>query len=165
MNPMRKAIFLFIILALIIILLLILGRKNLSSEIIINAPIGKVWKEFTGFSEYPKWNPFIKSLSGEVNIGNTIHVVIQPKGGTPMNFNPVITQLNDKDILVWEGRLFLPGIFTGRHAFQVIRIDDNKTKFIQKEDFNGLLVPFIDLNPTLEGFKSMNAILKERAER
>jgi len=162
---MKKAVYLFIILTIIIVLLLILGRKNLSSVIVINAPPDTVWKEFTDFSEYPKWNPFIKSLAGEVKIGNTIHVVIQPKGGTPMNFNPVITQLKENDILQWEGRLFLPGIFTGRHTFQLVLIDNNKTKFFQKEDFNGLLVLFVDLNPTLEGFKSMNTILKERAEK
>jgi len=162
---MKKAVYLFIILTIIIVLLLFLGRKNLSSVIVINAPPDTVWKEFTDFNEYPKWNPFIKSIAGEVKIGNTIHVVIQPKGGTPMNFNPVITQLNDNEILQWEGQLFLPGVFTGKHSFQVIRIDNNKTKFIQKEDFKGVLVMFVDLNPTLEGFKSMNALLKERVEK
>jgi hypothetical protein len=162
---MRKAIYLSIILAIIIILLFIFGKKNISSEIIINAPVDKVWKEFTGFSEYPKWNPFIKSISGDVKAGNTIHVVIQPKGGTPMSFNPVIIQLKENDILQWEGKLFLPGIFTGKHTFQLVRVDKNKTKFIQKEDFNGVLVMFVDLNPTLEGFKLMNALLKEKSEK
>jgi hypothetical protein len=162
---MKKAIYLFIILTVIIILLLIFGKKNLSTEIIINAPINKVWKEFTDFTEYQKWNPFIKSLTGEIKTGNTIHVVIQPKDGKPMNFKPTIMKLKDNDILQWEGQLFLPGIFTGKHTFQLIRIENNKTKFIQKEDFNGILVPFVDLNPTLEGFKSMNALLKERVEK
>jgi hypothetical protein len=162
---MKKAFYLFIILTVIIILLLIFGKKNLSTEIIINAPLDKVWKEFTDFNEYPKWNPFIKSLSGELKTGNTIQVVIQPKDGKPMNFKPAITKLKDNDILQWEGQLFLPGIFTGRHTFQLIRIENNKTKFIQKEDFNGILVPFVDLHPTLEGFKSMNALLKKKAER
>jgi hypothetical protein len=162
---MKKAMYVFIIFVAIIILLLILGRKNLSTEIVINAPQDKVWKAFTDFKEYPKWNPFIRSLTGDVKIGSTIHAVIQPKGGAAMNFNPVITQVKDEDTLQWEGRLFLPGIFTGKHTFQLVRIDRNKTKFIQKEDFNGLLVPFVDLNPTLEGFKSMNARLKERSEK
>jgi hypothetical protein len=162
---MRKAINAVGILAIMIILLLIFGKKNLSSEIIINAPVDTVWKEFTDFNEYPKWNPFIKSLAGEVEIGNAIHVVIQPKGGMPMSFNPVIIQLKENDILQWEGKLFLPGIFTGKHTFQLVRVDKNKTKFIQKENFNGVLVMFVDLNPTLEGFKLMNLLLKERVEK
>jgi len=162
---MKKTVNVIGILAILILLLMIFGRKNLSTEILINAPVDKVWKEFTDFNEYPKWNPFIKSLSGEVKVGNTIHVVIQPSGGTSWNFNPVITQVKDNDILQWEGRMFLPGIFTGRHTFQVVRIDNNKTKFIQKEDYKGALVLFVNLNPTLEGFKSMNAVLKKRSER
>ncbi len=162
---MRKVIYLFIIFTVFIILLLIFGKKNLSTEIIINAPLNKVWKEFTDFTEYPKWNPFIKSFTGETKVGNTIHVVIQAKNGKPMTFNPTVVQLKENDILQWEGKLFLPGIFTGKHTFQLVRVENNKTKFIQSEDFNGILVPFVDLNPTLEGFKAMNALLKERAEK
>lgn len=162
---MRKAVYLLILSSCVIALLLVFGKKTLSNEIIINAPVDAVWKKFSNFSEYPRWNPFIKKISGDVDPGKRIHVTIQPKDREAMIFNPVILIYEKNKTLQWEGRLFLPGIFTGRHTFQLQKIDNNKTKFTQKEDFNGILVPFIDLNPTLSGFKSMNESLKKLSEK
>ena len=162
---MKKALYIIIAAAAAIALLLVIGKKTLTTEIIIDAPADAVWREFTNFSEYPRWNPFIKKISGDVKIGNRIHATIQPEGGKAMIFKPVILSFEKDKILQWEGRLLLPGIFTGKHTFQFIKIDDHKTKLIQKEDFSGILVPFFDLNPTLKGFKSMNELLKKRVEK
>ena len=96
--------------------------------------------------------------------GGTINITIQPKGDKPVDFSPVIILYEEKRILQWEGKLFIPGLFTGRHTFQLISIDKDKTRFIQKEDFNGILVPFISLDATLEAFKEMNGLLKKRVE-
>jgi len=161
---MKKALYMLFLLTAVIILLLVVGRKSLYTEIIINAPVDNVWKEFTNFPEYPRWNPFIKKIAGEMRTGGTINITIQPKGNEPVNFNPTVLIYKEKSMIQWEGKLFVPGLFTGKHTFHVIRIDKNTTKFIQKEDFNGILVPFINLDSTLDGFKEMNTLLKNRVE-
>jgi hypothetical protein len=161
---MKKALFIVGSLAIILIVLLILGNKHISTEIIINKPINKVWIELTDFSKYPVWNPFIIKVTGEIKKGNTIEVTFHTKGSKPVIFTPEIL-LNDVDtIFQWEGKLFLPGIFTGRHTFQLVKIEDNVTRLIQKEDFNGILVPFFNFDSTIEGFRSMNKEFKKRVE-
>lgn len=162
---MKKAISIILVLLAVVIVLLAIGKKSLYTEITINAPIDLAWKEFSNFSEYPGWNPFIKKVSGEMKIGGSIDITIQPKGEKPVDFAPTIIKYKEKSILQWEGKLFIPGVFTGRHTFQFISIDKDTTRFIQKEDFNGVLVPFINLDSTLNGFKEMNSLLKYRVEK
>jgi hypothetical protein len=68
----------------------------------------------------------------------------------------------------WLGHLLFPGLFDGEHSFELIDHGNGTTTFIQKETFNGILVPFfsnmLDVN-TVNGFRLMNEKLKERAEQ
>ena len=40
--------------------------REIRINILIQAPVKKVWDVLTHFAEYPHWNPFIKSLEGDV---------------------------------------------------------------------------------------------------
>jgi hypothetical protein len=158
-----KSGILFVVL-LIIVLLIIFGKKSITTEIVINAQAGQVWDELTDFNKFPDWNPFIRKVAGEIKTGNTIEVTMQLMGGKPLVFTPVILALEKNKFLQWEGKLFIPGIFTGRHTFQLIETKKNRIKLIQREDFEGILVPFFNYDSTIGGFKLMNNKLKERVE-
>jgi hypothetical protein len=162
---MKKVFYIVLSLAVIIVILLIFGEKHISTEIVINAPINNVWLGLTDFNEYPDWNPFIRNVKGEIKEGNTIEVTFQIQGNKPFIFTPEIILYKENEIFQWEGKLFIPGIFTGRHTFQLLKIETNKTRLIQKEDFNGILVPFFSFDTTIEGFNLMNKNLKERIEK
>lgn len=163
-TVVKKPLIALAVLAFIVAALLAIGRKGISTEILINAPIDRVWAELTDFSSYPDWNPFIKKLIGSFEQGKTIEVRIQPEGGDPFVFRPRVLLHERNRMLQWEGRLLLPGIFTGRHSFELVTVGPGKTKLVQKEDFNGILVPFINLDSTLKGFNAMNRELKKRIE-
>jgi hypothetical protein len=161
---MKKALIIFLVLGAIVIFLSFLGNKHISNEITINAPVNKVWNTLIDFNKYPEWNPFIRKASGTIKKGEIIEVTFHTKGSDPITFTPKIILLKENDILQWEGRLLMPGIFTGKHTFQLLSIDNNKTQFIQKENFNGILVSFFNFDSTIEGFKLMNGALKKRIE-
>ncbi len=141
--------------------------KEVITEIEINASISKTWEVFSAFSEYHKWNPFIKSISGDVNPGNTIIVILQQPGMKPMKMKPKVISFKKEEELVWIGHLFILGIFDGEHSFRFIKNKDGSTKFIQKELFKGLIVPMLnrmlDKN-TKNGFELMNEKLKHEVE-
>ncbi len=42
--------------------------KQIETEILINAKPDKVWQVLTDFESHSKWNPFIKSISGEKKV-------------------------------------------------------------------------------------------------
>ncbi|WP_258862560.1 hypothetical protein [Sphingobacterium spiritivorum] len=43
--------------------------KEIITHIRIQATPLKIWSVFTEFAQYPQWNPFIKSLYGDVRVG------------------------------------------------------------------------------------------------
>jgi hypothetical protein len=77
----------------------------------------------------------------------------------------LIAQPNQE--LRWLGHFLLPNIFDGEHYFQIEPISAHRTRFIQGENFSGLLVmlaKFSIENCIRSGFIAMNQALKIRAE-
>ncbi|UCH66579.1 MAG: SRPBCC domain-containing protein [Ignavibacterium sp.] len=141
--------------------------KEINTVIEIDETIDQVWEILTDFSSFPKWNPFIKKIDGELKVGTQLQVLIEPPGGKAMTFKPTVKILEPKTEFRWLGNLLFPGIFDGEHIFQLEQIDNNKTKFIHRENFSGLLVPLFwkSLNSnTRNGFEAMNKALKEKVE-
>ena len=132
----------------------------------IAAPVQVVWAHLSAVSEYAEWNPFITTFRGELTQGGRVEVRIQPPGGRPMSFRPTITEVEPGKRLEWLGRLVLPGIFDGRHSFQLEALANGRTRLTQAEQFNGILVPLMGavLGRTRAGFEAMNHALRVRAE-
>ncbi len=141
---------------------------EIKTQIVINAPAEKVWGILTNFEDYPNWNPFIKSISGEAKVGNKIKAHIVPPNASDMTFAPEVLTFEANKKFTWLGHLMFAGLFDGEHSFELIQNSDGTTTFIQSEKFKGILVPLfkkmLDTN-TLEGFNLMNQKLKELAEK
>lgn len=139
---------------------------HLHTEIEINATPETVWAVLTDLPAYPDWNPFITSAEGELVAGARLVNRLEPPGGKPMTFKPTVTEVDEQRVVEWLGRLGVPGVFDGRHRFELVPTGDH-TRVIHTEHFRGVLVPFLkkslDTNAAA-GFEAMNAALKDRAE-
>ncbi|WP_228384381.1 SRPBCC domain-containing protein [Chryseobacterium soli] len=167
-----KTIILTTIILTIVILITLLNttvmEKEIKTEILINSTPEKSWSILTNFDNYPNWNPFIKSIKGEVKVGNKITVTIEPPESKGMTFNPkILTFKKDKE-LSWLGHLLFAGLFDGEHKFELIDNGNGTITFRQSEKFKGILVPLFKKqldNNTKRGFEEMNKKLKELAEQ
>lgn len=142
--------------------------KEIKTEILINATPEKVWSILTNFDNYPNWNPFIKSIKGEVKVGNKIIVRIEPPESKGMTFKPKVLKFDSNKELTWLGNLLFVGLFDGEHKFELIDNGNGTTTFRQSEKFKGILVPLFKKqldNNTKRGFAEMNKKLKELAEQ
>jgi hypothetical protein len=142
-------------------------KKQLETEIEINAPADRVWKVLTDFHAHPIWNPFIKELRGKPEVGEKLRVFIQPPVGKGMVFKPTVLKADEDRELRWLGKLFVSGLFDGEHYFRIEPIDENRVRFIHGEIFSGILVRLFAKSldeGTLSGFRQMNEALKKRAE-
>ncbi len=141
--------------------------KELFTEIIINASADKVWSIFTDFKSYPEWNPFVRQLKGDVQVGKRIEAVLQPPNQKEMVFKPRIIKLVPRREFRWHGMLGIRGLFDGEHIFEVHPAAPSTVRFVQREIFRGILAPMIlrsiEKN-TRDGFEKMNQALKERCE-
>lgn len=139
--------------------------RLIETSVVISAPAARVWTVLMDFDAYPSWNPFIRSIAGEKRVGGNLEVVIEPPGGKPQTFRPVVIELVPERVFCWRGSLPIPGLFSGEHRFTISE-NGAGVSFTQAEKFTGLLVPFVGgvLAATERGFQSMNESLKARAE-
>lgn len=140
---------------------------ELRTEIEIAAPAERVWEVLTDFAAYPQWNPFIRWATGEARPGGRLKVHLRPSGARGMTFRPRVLRTAPNEELRWLGRLGLPGLFDGEHAFLLEPLARDRVRFVQRERFTGVLVPLLARSldrDTRRGFEEMNAALKLRAE-
>jgi hypothetical protein len=144
-----------------------MAEHSIKTDIEINASAAQVWELLTDFGRMPSWNPFIKSISGNLAQGARLSVHIAPPGSSGMRFKPTILLVRPERELRWLGHLLVPGIFDGEHYFLLEPIGDSRTRLTQGEKFSGLLVGLLGsaLASTRAGFKAMNTALKQQAEK
>jgi hypothetical protein len=141
--------------------------KELHSEIEIAASAQRVWGILTDFASYPEWNPFIRRISGEPNVGERLEVRLEPPGSRGITLKPTVLNAVPERELRWLGHLLVAGLFDGEHILAIQQLDENRVRFVQRETFGGLLVPLLASSldkGTRRGFEEMNRALKERAE-
>ncbi len=141
---------------------------SLRTQIDIDAPPARVWAVLMDFPAHARWNPFVRSIEGEARVGARLAIHLQPPGdGGGMRFRPVVRVLEAQREFRWLGRLVLPGLFDGEHAFRLEPLPGGGTRLHHGEDFSGLLVPLFGKSlegGTRAGFEAMNAALKREAE-
>jgi hypothetical protein len=142
--------------------------KKVHTEIEIHASDERVWKVLTDFPNFPKWNPFITKITGNLREGARLKVRIQPTDEKAMNFRPIILKIRPNRELRWIGKFAIPGLFSGEHIFEIEPLGDNHVRFIHTENFTGLFVLLyggnFDLN-IRQGFEDMNRALKAHVEQ
>ncbi len=141
--------------------------KVLHREIEIDAPPDRVWAVLTDFDRSPEWNPFVTELDGVPEVGARLRVRLAPPGGRGITLKPRVTAVEEARTFEWLGRLLVPGIFDGRHRFE-LEPTPTGTRFTQHETFTGVLVPLLARSldtHTVAGFDLMNAALKARVEQ
>ncbi|KDN64066.1 putative cytochrome P450 [Colletotrichum sublineola] len=165
---------------------------SVSTEIEIQASPADVRSVFLDFQRYKEWsqgwtltptepgkNPSdlkdgdqIQANMKSMAFKPVIKVSQGPLPPTPPTHFPLTPNAkeNTSEALHWVGSL--PGIFTGRHQFYFKPSDVNPggTRFIQAEDFSGLLAFLMApgwsfREKTLAGWNEFNADLKKEVER
>ena len=140
---------------------------RLYTSIEVDATPERLWSILTDFSGYPRWNPFVRSIVGDLEVGKTLDVAVEPPGGRAMKFHPVVLAVDPGRELRWKGKLLIPGLFDGEHWIR-LRHHAHGVLVEHGEWYNGRLVP--RCRPTIDGrtragYIAMNAALKREAER
>ena len=142
-------------------------NKRINTEIIINASAERVWKVLTDFSSYPRWNPFITSIEGQLRQGNRLTNTLK-NGDKQFVFKPRVLEVTEQVSFSWLGSLFMKGLFDGTHYFRLEKTGANQVKLTHGEIFSGILSSSILKkigSDTRDNFVRMNRALKQEAER
>jgi hypothetical protein len=137
------------------------------TQIIIHAPAAQVWERLTDFAAYPRWNPFLRQVSGELLVGQPLRVQFQLPGTRAMTLRTRVERIHPGRELAWSGHAIAAQVLQAHHSFYIEPLADDRTQFIQRQNFSGLLVPVMGASlrkRTRRGFLLMNAALKGSLE-
>jgi hypothetical protein len=138
--------------------------ETIRTEVTVDAPPTAVWNVLTDLDAYEEWNPQITRASGHVREGERIEIRIEPTGQRAVSMKPRVTAVDEPRKLEWVGKLSIPGVFAGRHAFELVPVDDGATRVINTEGLSGLSVRWVVDDETVDDYEAMNRALKERVE-
>jgi hypothetical protein len=139
---------------------------TISTVVEIDAPTSRVWAVLVDLPAYPQWNPFIVEAAGNVAVGETLSLQMALPGRAPVTIEPRLLVVEPERELRWKGRLFLPGLFDGEHAFLFTPLEHGRTRIDHVERFGGLLLPIakrLIYDATVESFHALDAALAKRA--
>jgi hypothetical protein len=141
--------------------------RHVETEIDIQASADVVWDILTDFDRIAEWNDFIRHIEGERKIGSKLTVELWLGKRRPMTFKPRLVAYEPDREFRWLGRVLVPGLFDGEHAFAIEPLPEGGVRFVHSETFGGLLVPLMFgsmESDILASFHKMNKALKKRAE-
>jgi hypothetical protein len=84
-----------------------------------------------------------------------------------MLLQPKLLEFDAEREIRWLGSLILPGLVDGEHIFLLEPLCESKTRFVQREEFNGIFMPLIwgwFSSQVRPAFEMMNRALKTVAE-
>ena len=129
----------------------------------VEAPPSKIWRLLTNAAAFPQWNSTVKSVQGDIALGNRLALVVT--AAPERTFKPKVTELEADKRMVWSDG-FAP-MFKGVRTFTLTPRDDGSTDFSMVEVFSGLMLPLIkgSLPDFGAPFEQYAADLKREAER
>jgi hypothetical protein len=138
------------------------------TDIVIDAPIEKVWKVLTNWNNISSWSSSLVSINGDIQ--NKGKVIISYLIDKKTYDTPHILIYQEMEEFGWSDPM--EGSFKGltdNHRFRVEKISNNQTRFIQSDDFNGLGSKEMSAekvaNITVKFFPIFNRELKIQVEK
>jgi hypothetical protein len=142
--------------------------KGWATEIVINAPRQLVWEQVIGFEAYSNWNPFLLEATAKFEIGGRIHFLEDLKQFGKHWIDAQFLSIDSPTSFVWQGYVLAPFLFTVRRHFIFEVVSSHQTRFIQRHENSGLLIPYLALQGvyfvSYQGYLDYNQALKERCE-
>lgn len=127
--------------------------KTFSTTTTIHAAPEKIWGLLTDAPNYPRWNPTVEKIDGQIAEGQkiTVHTTFSKGRAFPAK----VTALETNRRMVWSGGMPL-GLFKGVRTF-TLTPRGGVVEFAMEEVFSGLMSPLIeksipDLTPYFEQF-------------
>jgi hypothetical protein len=141
-------------------------RWRIATSVEIDAEPARVWAVLVDLPAYRDWNPFIVEAAGTVAVGETLTLRMTLPGWDPTTIEPRLVAVEPARELRWRGRLLVPGLFDGEHAFVLTPLPGGRTRLDHTERFGGLLLPLarrLIHDDTVAAFRALDAALAERA--
>jgi hypothetical protein len=141
--------------------------REIRTEIEIDASPEYVWGMLIDFNKYPRWNPLIHSISGNIKPGARVEAQIGLYDFAAMTVPMKVIEVSPNRALRLRQKFLLPALFDIEYVFTIEPISPNQVRLIQQEIFSGLLAPFLahgEDAETKHGLEALSQTVKVLAE-
>lgn len=159
---MKILAYILAVLAIALCVLYFTGRKAAHSEIMIDAPVEKVWQVIRDTQSYPEWNSVMQLKRGNVAEGSELVYTFTQDEETQYDVKIKVKQIIDNKLLNQVGGI--PAILTYDHRYALEPSDGNKTKLTIHEDYRGAYVNFWNPELVEKAYQRLNENIKTRSE-
>ena len=137
-------------------------RMECAVGVNVRAAPKTIWTMLTNAADFPRWNSTVKSIEGDIALGNKLALRAAIAPGRV--FKPKVTELVPEKRMVWSDGA--APMFKGVRVFTLASRPDGSTDFSMVETFSGIMLPLIkgslpDFGPPFEQYA---ADLKREAE-
>ena len=138
---------------------------EIHTSIVIDAPAFSVWNLLTDLASYPRWNPFITRIKGELKQGGRLDM--EMKLEKVIAIDPVVQDVQLERQISWLDKS--PGnLFVAEHRLEIQTLAHDRVTFFQIASFTGPIVSLLEEKLETgfgKGLEEMNAALKKVAEQ
>lgn len=131
--------------------------RETSISITIQAEPTIVWALLTNAADYPRWNPTVISIEGNIQEGEKIRLIstLDPE----RTFKLKVKEMIPEKKIVW-------GDSKGDRIYTIQALDTKSVRFYMTEKIGGLMFPLYAkyIPPFDEAFEQFAAALKKEAE-
>lgn len=145
---------------------MITANSVASETLAINAPAGIVWEVITDFSSYGEWNQFCSSITGELRMGEPLHMEVD-LGNGPQTQVESITCIEPGRRIVWSMENKPGDPLHADRAQEITPIDEYSCTYYTVDEFGGdMCGPMIEAmgKAVEDGFNLCARNIKARAE-
>lgn len=110
------------------------------TEAVVPAPLARVWEVLVDTAAYSQWNPVIRGLRPRRALvaGAPARLTLAlDERLPPLRIAVRLRCVDHRRQLSWVGGL--PGLARGHHYFRIAAIDDETTRLVHGEAFDGMI--------------------------
>lgn len=142
--------------------------KEINTEIEILATPDKVWEILMDLPNWPKWNPIVNKIEGNLKIGEKLSITMSDsKGNDGKKYDSVITNIDTNERFSFIAKMMSSFMFSADRVIE-LKPTEKGTHFSQREIYTGLVVSLFWNKLNTDARKilnSMNAALKKAVEK
>ena len=134
-----------------------------AANILINAPLEKVWQALIDVENYPRWNPFTTRVETTFVVGEPAILYVTMSGQRRVEHEKIIA-FEPQHAIAWGVVMGAPFILASNRRQIVEALDAEHTQYQTYQTFSGLLAPLIMTlyrKDIQRGFEAVGAALKK----
>ena len=145
----------------VLALAVILPRKSVHAELVIDAKPASIWETLMDTSTYGEWNPIFTDVAGTFSKGATMRLNMTTADGGSTQIDVLVKEMLVNQAL--NQTAGIPGVLTADHRW-LIEETAQGTRVVQHEEYRGLGVLFYDPTYAQDLYQQGLVSLKKRLE-